>query len=110
MDKEFFNGCLDKTLVSRQEGDTVIVMSHRPSAFDFTAPRNVSLTLAGHTHGGQVGFMGRSILESSFPESYLWGHYRSGSSHLYTTSGMGHWFPFRLGCPPEAPVIELTRA
>ena len=44
------------------------------------------------------------------PDKYLWGHYRVGNSHLYTSSGMGHWFPFRLGCPPEAPVIDLIPA
>jgi predicted MPP superfamily phosphohydrolase len=28
-------------------------------------------------------------------------------SRLYTTSGFGHWFPFRFGCPTEMPIVVL---
>ena len=28
-------------------------------------------------------------------------------SRLYTTSGFGHWFPFRFGCPTEMPLVVL---
>ena len=38
-----------------------------------------------------------------------WGLYQRGHSRLYTTSGFGQWFPFRLNCPPEAPLIVLER-
>jgi len=104
---EHFHNSLTATFGSALKGDFSILMSHRPDAFDEAARRGVDLTLAGHTHGGQVGLGGRSILESSFPNSYLWGHYEKNGSHLYTSCGAGHWFPFRLGCPAEAPVIEL---
>jgi predicted MPP superfamily phosphohydrolase len=83
------------------------LMTHRPDAFPPAAERDIDLMLAGHTHGGQVGFAGRSILESSLPGRYLWGKYLLGQSQLYTSCGVGHWFPFRLGCPTEAPIIEL---
>jgi predicted MPP superfamily phosphohydrolase len=86
------------------------MLSHRPAAFDAAAENGVDLTLAGHTHGAQVGLFGRSLLEPLWPEARLWGHYRQGVSQLYTSSGVGHWFPFRLGCPSEAPVIELRRS
>jgi len=105
---EFFQHCLDTTLATASSGDTIVLMSHRPDAFNYTPGYGVHLTLAGHTHGGQVGLFGRSLFESYSPETYLWGHYQSGGSHLYTSSGVGHWFPFRLGCPSEAPVIELV--
>jgi predicted MPP superfamily phosphohydrolase len=104
---EFYSTALDKTLLDAASDDTTLIMSHRPNAFDSARERSVDLVLAGHTHGGQIGFMGRSVLETAFPENYLWGHYHRGNSHLYTSSGMGHWLPFRLGCPPEAPVINL---
>lgn len=103
----FFQNSISASLGQELTGDFSILMSHRPNAFDEAARRGVHLTLSGHTHGGQVGFGGRSLLESSYPHSYLWGHYRKNGSHLYTSSGAGHWFPFRLGCPTEAPVIEL---
>ncbi len=105
----FFTEHIDTALATRGKGDFTVLMSHRPDAFPHAAHRGVHLTLAGHTHGGQIGCCGRSLLESQFPEKYLWGHYRIGERQLYTSSGAGHWFPFRLGCPPEAPVIELQK-
>ncbi|MDZ4724051.1 MAG: metallophosphoesterase [candidate division Zixibacteria bacterium] len=107
-DEAFFKRTIDQTLQSAQDEDFVILMSHRPDAFDYAAERSIPLTLAGHTHGGQVGVMGRSIFENYFPDRYLWGEYAQGESRLYTTCGAGHWFPFRLGCPTEAPIIELV--
>jgi hypothetical protein len=84
-------------------------MSHRPDVFPYAADLGVQLTLSGHTHGGQIGFDGRSVLEGVFPHSFLWGEYAIKASRLYTTCGAGHWFPFRLGCPAEAPLITLRR-
>ncbi len=106
---EFFQRTIDETLASVTSGDTVVLMSHRPDAFDYAASKGVHLTLAGHTHGGQIGFMGRSVFESYSSGNYLWGEYALGRSRLYTSAGAGHWFPFRLGCPAEAPIIELRR-
>ncbi|UCD65044.1 MAG: metallophosphoesterase [Candidatus Zixiibacteriota bacterium] len=108
-DPQFFRDGLAATVAPRQAGSFMILMSHRPGALDSAAEHGVDLILAGHTHGGQIGFGNRSLFESPRRGWYLWGHYRKGSSHLYTTSGLGHWFPLRLGCPTEAPVIELRR-
>jgi len=107
---DFFPRNIDTAFASAPEDAFMLLMSHRPDAFPSAAERKIGLTLAGHTHGGQIGLAGRSLLEGAFPHSYLWGEYTLGDSLLYTTSGAGHWFPFRLGCPTEAPVIELHRA
>ena len=104
----FYRRCIAKTLAGSRDGDFRLLLSHRPDAFDEAARQGVDLTLAGHTHGGQIGVAGRSLLLASHLYPYPWGHYRHGDSHLYTTSGAGHWIPFRLGCPTEAPVIELV--
>lgn len=109
VDRNFFRTSLGKALLDRRQGDFTVMMSHRPDAFNEALSHTVNLTLAGHTHGGQVGLFGRSLLERDLPEKFLWGHYLDGASQLYTSCGVGHWFPFRLGCPPEAPVIELRR-
>ncbi|MEW5993916.1 MAG: metallophosphoesterase [Candidatus Zixiibacteriota bacterium] len=109
VDEHFYRRALDATLTAARQDEFIVLMSHRPDAFPDAAHRGVHLTLAGHTHGAQVGLAGRSLFESVLPERYLWGHYRRRESHLYTSSGVGHWFPFRLGCPPEAPVITLRR-
>lgn len=87
-----------------------ILLSHRPEGFEPAARRGVTLTLSGHTHGAQAAILGRSWLEWALPRNYLLGHYQAGASHLFTSAGLGHWFPFRLNCPCEAPRITLRRA
>ena len=104
----FLEATVDRAIRGRSQGTFTVLMSHRPEGFRPAADRGVDLTLSGHTHGGQVGFNGRSFWRHFKPESYLWGTYRTGLSQMYLSAGIGHWFPFRLGCPPEAPVIELT--
>jgi len=106
----FFTQCVDAAFAESTPHDFSLLLSHRPDAFSYAAQVGVDLTLSGHTHGGQIGIRGRSLFEPLWPENYLWGHYRKNDRHLYTSSGVGHWFPFRLGCPPEAPVIELRAA
>jgi len=87
-----------------------LLLCHRPEGFVPASACGVHLTLAGHTHGGQIGFNGKSAFQPIWRDKYLWGRYSRGDSHLYTTSGFGHWFPFRLLCPTEAPIIELVSA
>jgi predicted MPP superfamily phosphohydrolase len=87
--------------------DFRLLLSHRPEAFTLAARRGIDLTLSGHTHGGQIGWWGRSAVELVGLARYMWGWYRSGASTLYTSAGAGDWFPFRVGCPREAPLIVL---
>jgi len=107
---DFFRTSIADAVAPAVDSDTVVLMSHRPEAFDAAADAGVHLTLAGHTHGGQIGLTGKSLLQVVRPEGYFWGHYRRNGRHMYLTSGLGHWFPFRLGCPPEAPIIQLRRS
>ncbi|MFH1699951.1 MAG: metallophosphoesterase [Candidatus Zixiibacteriota bacterium] len=86
-----------------------ILLSHRPKGFDQADKLGIDLTLAGHTHGGQLGIYGQSAFELVSENAYLWGLYEKGNNKLYTSSGVGHWFPFRFGCPAEAPIFELKR-
>lgn len=110
----FIDESISKSIALAPDNAFKILMSHRPTAFDFAAEKGMQLTLSGHTHGGQLGIGGRSLFEY-LPAlgglRYQWGHYqKANGSQLYTTSGFGHWFPFRLGCPPETPLIELRKA
>lgn len=86
-----------------------LLLCHRPGGFEAAAEHGFDLTLSGHTHGAQLGLLGRSAVEVLFGVPYQWGLYRRGRSRLYTTSGFGQWFPFRLNCPAEAPLIVLER-
>ena len=86
-----------------------LLLCHRPEGFDSARQLGFHLTLAGHTHAGQLGLLGKSVFEVLLGRRYQWGLYREGQSVLYTSSGFGHWFPFRLNCPTELPLITLRR-
>jgi uncharacterized protein len=105
----FLNQTVGKAMESAPPEMFSILMSHRPEGFDSAVRNNVNLTLSGHTHGGQVGYDRHSFWENFMPDRYLWGKYDKKSDRMYLSSGIGHWLPFRLGCPPEAPIIELRQ-
>jgi predicted MPP superfamily phosphohydrolase len=97
-----------------RDADFRLLLCHRPEGLGPAAENGFDLTLAGHTHGGQLGFLGRSLLEKVSPHVPWWGAYARprpghprGPSRLYTTSGFGHWFPFRVGCPTEMALVVL---
>jgi len=106
----FFEEAIGACAASAPEDSFRLLLCHRPEGFEAAARHGFHLTLSGHTHGAQVGLFGRSVVEVLFGVPYWWGKYQRGHSQLYTTSGFGHWFPFRLNCPAEAPIIELRRA
>jgi len=107
----FYKKTIQNSLQDRPEDISLsILLCHRPQGFDAAVKLGVDLTLSGHTHGGQVAIAGRSLFEPFMPRSYLLGHYQEGKSHLYTSAGLGHWLPFRLNCPCEGALLELTKA
>ncbi len=108
--QSFLRNTIEKSMQDAPENAFKILLSHRPAAFDIAQNMGVHLTLAGHTHGAQFGFNGRSFFEGNPVERYLWGLYSNKGKSLYTSCGMGHWFPFRFGCPAEAPILVLKRA
>jgi uncharacterized protein len=87
----------------------VLVLSHDPDMFPGVPPR-VSLTLSGHTHGGQVAIpiLRRPMLPSYHGERYARGHIVEHGRHLLVTSGVGtSGLPIRLLAPPEILVLTL---
>jgi len=84
-----------------------VLLSHRPSVLPWAAAAGVDLVLAGHTHGGQFAIAGKSILELNGAVRWAWGIYRADRTVMHVTCGLGQWFPFRLGCPPEMVLLEL---
>lgn len=84
-----------------------LMLAHHPDFLPGCFARQVDLTLAGHTHGGQVGWGQRSMFDFVYP--YMRGIYRQKQSIGYVSSGAGHWLPFRLNCPPEVSLITLRR-
>ena len=90
----------------------VIVITHNPDIFP-EIPHRVLLTLAGHTHGGQVRFpiLGAPAIPSRYGARYAAGHVIEDGRHLFVSTGIGTSFlPVRLGVPPAIFVLTLTRA
>lgn len=81
---------------------TVILLAHHPEFFDYAAPKNIPLTLTGHTHGAQV--WGLHLLEIF---KYTRGMYQKDNCYCYVHSGCGSWFCFRLFTPPEVAYFKL---
>ncbi len=100
---------LEETLQKVPEGEPVIVLVHEPDVFPRISARP-SLTLAGHTHGGQVvlPLLGRPIVPSRYGERYAVGHIVENGRHLFVTSGVGtSIWPVRFGVPPEIALLTL---
>lgn len=97
------------TLRDVPPGEPVLLLSHDPDLFP-QVPARVSLTVSGHTHGGQVDvplLRGR-IIPSRFGDRYARGHVVERGRHLYVTSGVGtSRHPVRLRRPPEVVVLTL---
>jgi predicted MPP superfamily phosphohydrolase len=95
-----------RDLLARRAPDAfAILLAHHPDAFDAAAEAGIPLTLAGHTHGGQL-MLTPSIGFGPRLYRYWSGLYHKGASQLVVSNGAGNWFPLRLGAPAE--IIHLT--
>jgi predicted MPP superfamily phosphohydrolase len=94
-------------------GPLNILLSHNPDVFPVAARQGWDVTLAGHTHGGQVNFeiLHYGLNVARFYTPYVYGLYTSGRSSIYVTRGIGTiGMPARLGAPPEISVLRLRKA
>ena len=87
----------------------VVLMVHEPDVFP-EVPERVALTLAGHTHGGQIRVAGFApVVPSRYGQRYVYGHVVEEGRHLVVSGGLGcSGFPVRFGSPPEIVIIELA--
>ncbi|MFW2440596.1 MAG: hypothetical protein ACN4GR_14660 [Arenicellales bacterium] len=92
--------------------DNALAFTHNPDVFP-EIPVNIMLTIAGHTHGGQVYIpgIGRPIVPSQYGERYAIGHIVEKGKHLYVSSGIGtSIIPVRFMVPPEVTILRVTNA
>jgi uncharacterized protein len=114
-----------------------ILLSHNPNSFNRAAELGIELSLAGHTHGGQiqVEILDHRLTPARFISDYISGlfqrplfkpsgevlvsrqpdaptsHPQSNAARLYVNRGLGTvGAPVRLGVPPEISLIVLRRA
>ena len=117
-----------------------LLLSHNPNSFRRAAELGIELSLAGHTHGGQVKFeiVDHSVSPARLITPFVAGLYHlpianghsqdgatgaparpaerssavsSAKAALYVNRGLGTFgFPVRLGVPPEITLLTLRRA
>lgn len=99
---------LGGTLAKVTDDAPVILMAHEPDIFA-DVPDRVALTIAGHTHGGQINFAGYTpVVPSKFGSRYVYGHIVESGRDLIVSAGLGlSGYPIRFGRPPEIVVIEM---
>ncbi len=97
-----------KAMSSITDDAPIIHLAHEPDLF-IEIPERVSLTLSGHTHGGQVRFFGYSpVTPSQYGNRFAYGHIVENNRHLVVSGGLGCSIaPVRFGVPPEITVLEL---
>ena len=90
-----------------------ILLSHNPDVFPVAVAKGFPLTLAGHTHGGQVRveILGQDLNIARFFTPYVDGLYhRKDGSSIFVSRGIGTiGLPARLGAPPEVALLKLCR-
>jgi predicted MPP superfamily phosphohydrolase len=99
-------------LASVPANAATLLLVHEPGVFESFPRLGISptLTLAGHTHGGQVWLplLGRRVVPSAFGERYAYGHVVENGRHLFVTGGVGtSVLPVRFLVPPEIALLTL---
>ncbi len=94
-------------LAQRDPGAWPVLLAHHPHAWDF-APE-IPLTLAGHTHGGQI-MLNERLGGGPFFFRYWSGRYSRPGGALVVSNGVGNWFPIRIQAPAEILHLTLRRA
>lgn len=99
---------LPATLAQVTDDAPVILMAHEPDIFPHV-PERVSLTVAGHTHGGQIRILGYApVVPSRYGRRYVYGHIVEDGRHLVVSGGLGcSALPLRVGSTPEIVMLEL---
>ncbi|WP_444922043.1 metallophosphoesterase [Microbulbifer sp. CnH-101-G] len=103
---------IDQAMAAVEENELVMAFTHNPDIFP-QIPQSIALTIAGHTHGGQVylPMIGRPIVPSRYGQRYAIGHIVEEGKHLYVSPGVGtSILPVRFLVPPEVTLLTLMSA
>ena len=105
------NADIIKTLEMVDDDKPVIMAMHNPDSF-VDVPQNVALSVAGHTHAGQIQFpfIGAisSVIPSRYGKRFHYGHIQEDGKDLVVSGGLGSTgIPLRLLNPPEIVIVTL---
>jgi predicted MPP superfamily phosphohydrolase len=105
---------LDRLRAELHGSEPMLLLCHRPDVFTHAAAIGIPLTLAGHTHGGQLAvpwFGGRYPNLARFMTAFDRGLFERQGNYLYVNCGLGVTGQrIRLCTPREITVIELRAA
>lgn len=95
----------------RRDDHLRVVLLHDPGAFRLLPEGHGDLVLAGHTHGGQLGFLSLGValtFVSAFTAIPDHGFWARGRDRLYVHRGTGvYGFPLRIGVPGEESLVRV---
>ena len=99
---------LPATLAQVTDDAPVILLAHEPDVFP-DVPERVSLTISGHTHGGQVNIFGwKPIVPSRYGARYAGGLIEEAGRSIVVSRGLGcSGIPVRFMSRPEIVLLEL---
>ena len=100
---------IDTAFLHSDNSDCRILLAHNPDTVDLPFETLISLTLSGHTHGGQVRipFFG-PIRVPVRNKRYVEGFIDTPQTGLFIARGIGGAvLPVRFDCYPEIAVLEL---
>jgi predicted MPP superfamily phosphohydrolase len=102
---------LYQTMPQVDKSRFAVLLAHHPHAFDAAANSGIKLTLAGHTHGGQV-MLTPNLGPGPLMYKYWSGLYRNDAQNAacVVSNGIGNWFPLRINAPAEIVRITLRQA
>jgi hypothetical protein len=105
---------IEKTLAQVTDQNPVLMMMHEPDSFP-DIPKRVLLSLAGHTHGGQIRlpFWGpvAGVVPSIYGNRYVYGHIVEDGKDLLVSSGLGmSGWPLRFLTVPEIALVIISNS
>jgi uncharacterized protein len=92
------------------DGSAAVLMTHNPDIFP-EIPARIDLTIAGHTHGGQVllPLLGSPIVPSRYGQRFASGHIVENGRRLFVATGIGtSILPVRFRVPPAISLLRLA--
>jgi len=113
-DAHLFRDDYSKIAGAVKAGHIGIGVSHAPylRILDGMANDGVTLTIAGHTHGGQVclPIKGALVTNCDLDTARAKGLHKYRDMWLHISAGLGTnpYTPFRFACKPEATLIRLV--
>jgi uncharacterized protein len=89
-----------------------IILTHQPDTAALLPPDTAQLTVAGHTHGGQVvlPLITAALLQSTMRQPWYDGLYQSRFGQVFVSTGTGMvGLPIRFAMPPRVDVLHITQ-